>query len=309
MIIDLHCDTILRLWEDGGSLLSNGFHVDLERLVSSGYLAECFAIFTPEENSRGLTRFETMRSLHDLFVTEMDRCKDIVTVCRDASEIESGRLNVILTIEGMAATEGLDDRIEEVFSWHPAIMSLTWNEVNVYASPQSTDEATMRSGLTRKGFELVERAAEKGIAIDVSHLSDKGFQDLMSIDAKVLATHSNCRAVASSTRNLTDEMLRALAEKGGVAGLNLCIPFLHDFSLDDPARCSRVDDMVLHLRHMIDVGGEDLPALGTDFDGIGGRLEIDGAGDMPILIERLEKEFGTAVTEKITFRNALRFLS
>ena len=121
-----------------------------------------------------------------------------------------------------------------------------------------------------------------------------------------LASHSNCRELAPHPRNLTDEMLRTIGEHGGVAGLNLYSRFLNK---DAACEYSRVDDMAAHIRHMVKVGGIECAAIGTDFDGMEGRLEIGNPCQMELLFDRLAREgFVQEEIEKIAYKNARRFL-
>lgn len=309
-MIDLHCDTIMRLWEDGvgrNTLLSNSYSIDIERMEKAGTMAQCLAIYTPATNDRGLSGWEAMQELHDLFISETARYSDRISVASDSDDIRRSRLSAILTIEGMWPTEGIDERVDEVLSWNPRLMTLTWNEVNDFAYPNSTDPEIMSRGLTGKGFELVGKAMERDILIDVSHLSDGGFWDLMGTKAKVVASHSNARAVADHPRNLSDDMIRALADHGGVMGLNFCPGFLCD-DFGSGERCSRISDMIVMLHHVHDVGGEDVMALGTDFDGIGGKLEIGSVDMLHLLREAMEGEFSETVIDKFFHGNALRVL-
>ena len=157
----------------------------------------------------------------------------------------------------------------------------------------------MAAGLTDFGKEAVERMEQLGMLVDVSHLSDGGFWDVSRLcKGPFVASHSNCRALNPHPRSLTDEMLRTLAEHGGVAGLNFAPEFLNgDITCQD----SRVEDMVTQLRHRINVGGEDCAALGSDLDGIGGRLEIDSSAAMPRPAPFVCVEFSAAYTAALVF--------
>ncbi len=144
--------------------------------------------------------------------------------------------------------------------------------------------------------------------VDVSHLSDKGFWDIAEHSTRPFAaSHSNCRALAPHCRNLTDEMIRALAEKGGLVGLNYCSGFLDD----QPARklCrSTTALMAKHAAHFKQVGGIEIIGLGSDFDGIGGKLEMDDCSKLPLLADALRSEgFTEDEVEAIFYRNAQRF--
>ncbi|MEG1125792.1 MAG: membrane dipeptidase, partial [Oscillospiraceae bacterium] len=163
-------------------------------------------------------------------------------------------------------------------------------------------------GLTDFGKLAVERMNELGILIDVSHLSDGGFSDVLQISKKpFVASHSNCRALSPHRRNLTDEMLKALAEKGGVAGVNFGPGFL---SADITSTESTLPNILAQLRHMIQIGGIGCAAIGTDFDGIKGNLAIPGADKMPLLFYKLEQEgFTTEEIEHIAYKNVQRVLA
>ncbi len=180
-----------------------------------------------------------------------------------------------------------------------------------FAAVQKTEEWPMRGneqGLTSKGIEFVEEMNRLHMIIDVSHLSDGGFRDVARYSKMPFAaSHSDCRALTGHARNLTDEMIRTMAERGGLIGLNYCAQFL-DPDPDRTAVKSRIIDMTRHARHMFDVGGEDILALGSDFDGIDGDLEIKGAQDMPLLADGLRKAgFTQRQVDKIFHANAERF--
>jgi membrane dipeptidase len=148
---------------------------------------------------------------------------------------------------------------------------------------------------------------ELGILVDVSHLSDGGFYDVAKISKKpFVATHSDCRALAAHPRNLTDDMIRLLAQKGGVSGINFAPAFLDDTQGN---KTSRISDMVRHVKHFIEIGGEDCVGIGTDFDGIGGNLEVGEPGRLTLLFEALEKAGITPrQIDKIASGNVLRVM-
>ena len=198
------------------------------------------------------------------------------------------------------------------------MMTLTWNFKNGLAEPNivpGTDDmwprpANTTGGLTEKGFEFVEEMQRLHMLVDVSHLSDAGIWDILRVAKRpFVASHSNARACCPHVRNLTDEMLPAMGEKGCLIGLNYCASFL-DTNPDRSQVRSRITDMARHARYIMDKAGEDCLALGSDFDGIDGDLEIAGAQDMPKLAEGLKKEgIPERVVEKIFYGNAVRFFS
>ena len=164
------------------------------------------------------------------------------------------------------------------------------------------------TGLKEKGFEFLAEMERLHIIADVSHLSDKGFWDIAEHSTRPFAaSHSNCRALAPHCRNLTDEMIRVMAEKGGLVGLNYCAGFLDDQPSPDLCR-STTALMAKHAAHFKQVGGIEIIGLGSDFDGIGGKLELSDCSRMPLLADALRKEgFTEDEVEAIFFRNAQRF--
>ena len=164
----------------------------------------------------------------------------------------------------------------------------------------------MQKGLKPFGFEVVEQMNSLGMLIDVSHLSDGGFWDVLSTSSKpIVASHSNARALCEHPRNLTDDMIRALAEKGGVIGLNFYPYFVN------PAGHASVSALAEHALHLFYIGGEDSVAIGTDFDGFDGVeiLEIEKAEEMERLWEALKaKGFTEAQIERIAYGNVKRVL-
>ena len=193
------------------------------------------------------------------------------------------------------------------------MMTLTWNYPNELAAPNANPGgplvANSETGLTERGFAFLEEMEKLHITVDVSHLSDKGFWDIVNHSTRPFAaSHSNCRALSPHNRNLPDEMIRALAEKGGIAGLNYCASFV-DADSAHPKLCrSTVERLAKHAAHFKQVGGIEVISLGSDFDGIGGQHELETAADMPLLAEALRREgFTEDEVEAIYWRNAYRF--
>lgn len=190
------------------------------------------------------------------------------------------------------------------------LISITWNEENCLGYPNSFDPQKMALGLKPFGMEMIDAMNRMGVIVDVSHLSDGGFWDVVRICKEnhkpFVASHSNSRAMTPHSRNMTDDMIRALSEAGGAMGLNFSPRFL---SPDIQSRESRIDDMVRHMKHIYQVGGIECMALGGDLDGISGDLEIDSVDKMVWLMERLHKEgFTESQLDKIAYDNVFRVI-
>jgi membrane dipeptidase len=303
-MIDLHCDTISQL-KESDSLYENVLSVDIRKLERNHNSTQCFALFVKKDEVK--SPWKRLCDLHDRFALEMERNKNTIRQVRTAEEIRSNPLpGAILTTEEGAVLEGDLSRIAILQSWGVRSFSLTWNFENELAWPNSKNPAVMAKGLKEKGIQAITELEKHHIIVDVSHLNDGGIADVLKYSTKPFwASHSDSRAVTNVSRNLTDQQLRAMADKGCVAGLNFCAPFLSDAG----DHVSRIQDMVRHVLHIRSVAGSGILAVGTDFDGIGGTLEIPTVDKMYLLRDALSKA-GLSETELdgMWGRNALRVL-
>lgn len=321
-VIDMHCDTISELYyrREAGkaySLLKNDCHIDLERMKKGDYCLQNFALFT--ELTRHERPFEYCMKLVDLFYTEIAKHEDLIGVVTCYEDIErnrkEGKMSALLTIEEGGVCQGEIAFLRNFYRLGVRMMTLTWNHKNELASPnriwqehgEAFFEPDTEHGLTEKGIEFVNEMEALGIIVDISHLSDAGIEDVFRYTKKpFVASHSNARTVASNPRNLTDDMIRRLSERGGVAGLNYCAAFLYDWKKGDTV-LSRVEHMIAHIKHMKQVGGIQCIGLGSDFDGIGGELEMKSPEDLPILEAVMKKAgFTESEIEAVFYKNVLR---
>ena len=319
---DLHCDTLseLRRAEKAGqpkSFAQNDLHIDLEKLQKGDYLLQCFAAFVNlDDPARGADPLVTALEEIDWFKRIMAAYPDAIAPVYTAADIRrnaaAGKISGMLTIEEGACCKGSVGVLRRMYELGARMMTLTWNHENELASPQRNPGGVLvpqtEKGLTGTGFAFLAEMERLHIIADVSHLSDKGFWDIAEHSTRPFAaSHSNCRALAPHCRNLTDEMIRVMAEKGGLVGLNYCAGFLDDQPSPDLCR-STTALMAKHAAHFKQVGGIEIIGLGSDFDGIGGKLELSDCSKMPLLADALRKEgFTEDEVEAIFFRNAQRF--
>ena len=313
-VVDMHCDTIGELWkaEKAGkpiSLRSNSLHIDLEKMQKGDYLLQNFAMFV--FLGREKDPLVNVLEMIDVYNRAMAENADIIGPVLKYEDIEknraAGKLSGMLTIEEGAVLKGNPYVVRSLYQLGVRILTLTWNFENEIGYPNTIVKAkdydlSRHYGLKHEGIEIVREMNRVGMIVDVSHLGDDGFWDVVKYcDGPFVASHSNARAVCNHTRNMTDDMIRALADKGGVMGLNFCGDFLN------PNGKSRVEDMVRHAKHIINVGGSDILGLGTDYDGIDGDLELDHCDKMPLLAQEMERQgFSTQQIEKIFHGNVLR---
>ena len=308
-MIDLHSDTIYRLryGSKGESLLRSSLSVTRDSLLAGGVTGQCFALYVHNEDLPH-SPWEELNILHDRFVSEITAAG--IPQMRSIRE-HDGTLKAMLTTEEGASIEGDISRLEILKGWGVMIFGLTWNYENELAYPNSKDRDNMSLGLKKKGFECVEECGRLGIAVDVSHLSDGGFWDVLKVSEKpFIATHSNARAITGASRNLSDDMIRALADKGGVMGLCLHPSFLGPVPSDLSLAVTHVEDMVRHAEHIYRTGGEDVLAIGSDIDGIPGTLEHPYPECFRLLSEELSRRgMPSSVLDKMMEKNAIRVLS
>ena len=264
---------------------------------------------------------EMIRVFHE----EMEANADLIGVVRSREDLEAniraGRMSAVLTTEEGGIIHGELSRLDTLYDAGVRMMTVTWNYENELGFPNRLPagvEEDFRSffrfrpehgrGLTPVGKEAVRRMEELGILPDVSHLSDDGFYDVADIvKGPFVASHSNARALCGCSRNLTDEMIRTIGEHGGVIGLNFCPSFVVE--AEDENKCfAGCEALFRHARHIMDVGGREILALGSDFDGIPCKnLEMEDASQMQKLADyALSHGFTREEVEGMYYKNVLR---
>ena len=295
---DAHCDTPVPVHFERGSLYENKYHLDLNRL--SAY-APCAQVFSICVNRGPDMTGETERVLSTL-LRELDANGADAAVCRNTVDItQSAAQNKIAALISIEGAERLDCSVEKLRSLYARgvrIVHITWNDDNVLCG------AAMDSGrgLTAEGRTFVAAAQNMGVALDMSHISEKGFWDVLEVAQKpVLAGHSNAKALCDHPRNLTDEQFLALLRSGGVAGLNYYPEFL--------GLTRDIDAVVAHAEHWLSLGGEKAVCLGGDLDGIprlpGGMTGVESVGE--IYNAMLRKNWSENTVRDIFYNNLRDF--
>lgn len=305
-IIDLHCDTVMHLINQPQlKLKKNNLCVDIEKLKRANALAQFFAMYIDlAEHPNALQR---CLSMIDVFYQELAANSTDIALARNEQEIwgnqQAGKVSAFLTIEEGGALQGQLENLRNFYRLGVRLVTLTWNYPNEIGYP-NCEIKYQGQGLTEFGQQVVAEMNRLGMIIDVSHLSDQGFYDVAQLSTTpFIASHSNARAVQNHSRNMTDDMIRTVAEKGGVMGINFSGDFLGG------GADSRIADMVTHIKHIYQIGGLDVIGLGTDFDGIESNLEIANMGEIHKLTNELSKNGFTATAiEKIAYKNILRVI-
>ena len=304
-MIDLHCDTIMQLLDhpDSGDLYRNTWKIDIEKLQKAHSKVQDFALFINLGETNDLYgRYEEMRNLCTTQIHLYGEHIQHVLSYQDVESVyESGKIGALMSIEEGGVLGGDLDKLKQAYQDGVRLITLTWNYPNGLGEPHCGEQ---HKKLTPKGIEFVEAMQDLGIIVDCSHLNDAGTEQLGDIlDVPFVASHSNAREVTAHTRNLPDNLIKLIANKGGVIGLNFAQSFL------GTSPVSRIDDIVKHGLYLINKGGEDVVALGTDFDGIKPNTEIKDASEMYRLYDAFN-EAGLSVEqcEKLFWKNADRLL-
>ena len=305
-VFDLHCDTALALLgEDvnqAGSLASNKGHIDLNRAEKLAGYCQCFACFTTPfmEQWHHITPILVFEREIATIQREIDKNKNRISIAYSPEDVianlEKGKMSAILTIEGPAGFGFDPELLESMFLAGFRISTLGWNESNPLTGSNQTG-----GGLTDLGKAYVRQAQSLGILVDVSHISDEGFWDIMKItQAPVIASHSNSRALCNHSRNLTDDMFCAIRDSGGVVGINQFADFL--------GQKPTLDTVCDHIFHFLELDPEGRHvALGGDLDGCEVLAEgFEGVQSYDALADRLiARGLDAATVQNIYWNNAL----
>ena len=308
-VFDLHCDTAYALLGDDlrefGSLRENSCHIDLRRAEGLPGYAQCFACFTTTDPEilKGLQPHDLFERELAVLMREIGNNSETIRQAFSAEEIlenlTNGKMSAIFTIEGPAGFGYDPELLEDLYKIGFRITTLGWNEQNVL-----TGSCVTGGGLTDAGKKYMCEAQRLGMLIDVSHISDKGFWDVVQhTNAPIVATHSNSRAICDVPRNLTDDMFRAIMETGGTVGINLYSGFL-----GENTSLETVCDHICHFLNM-DTDGKHI-SLGGDLDGINAMpAGVTGVESYPDLADALlNRGVGIEIVNNIFWNNALRIL-
>jgi membrane dipeptidase len=343
-VFDGHNDIVLkiakagtgreRLWLHG----EGAGHLDLPRMLASGFAGGFFAVYIPSPDTGDLHALERRMDNppYDLPLPELIDHKSAQPVavemlshllwmervsdgrfrwCRTGGEVRAAMAKgVIAGILHFEGAEPIGPDLDALHLFHAlGLRSLgpVWSRPTIYGHgvpfrfPSDPDTGP---GLTPLGRDLVRECNRLKIMLDLSHLNDKGFWDVAELsDAPLVATHSNAHAVCPTSRNLTDRQLRAIAETGGMVGLNLATCFLRPDGRESPDMT--LDPVKEHIDHMLKVAGESHVGIGSDFDGATTPKDIGGVEGLPVLIRAMhEMGLGDDLVSKIAHGNWLRVL-
>jgi len=313
-VFDLHCDTMTLIKNKALNLDNDQTAVSLAKAAAAKTEAyvQCFAIFVKSDESEEAEKewaehYEWFKNQMMMYVDRIEQAMTYDDIVRITAE---GKSVAVLTAENASSLGGRLESISEMRQKGCLIASLTWNGRNALAGGAHKQEY----GLSGFGREAVAEMERCGMIVDVSHLSDRGISDFLKIAHRpFVATHSNARKVCGNMRNLPDEYIKEIIKYRGLIGINYYEQFLR--SLDKTADVTKksvsiaagLEDIANHIEHILMLGGEDVLALGSDYDGADIPDIISGIDKIGVLYTYLVERFGNTLTEKIFFDNAANF--
>ncbi|MFW9922419.1 MAG: dipeptidase [Candidatus Thorarchaeota archaeon] len=306
-IIDGHTDVLLALQQQRRNFSeeSSVGHVDLPRMKKGNVIGAFFAIWP------GINQYYVLKGARQLLELVEEPKNDLVLIKNhlDFNKVEKeDKIGLIFHIEGIGGIDTEFHLLNLLYKLGLRSFGITWSDENIFGTGCSFDPATPADtrGITAEGKELILEANKLGIIVDVSHLSDKSFWQVLETTKKpIIASHSSCRTISPSPRNLTDEMIQALADNGGLMGINFSNSFLReDISRAADTPYTKIID---HIDHVVNLVGTEHIAFGSDFDGTGVPNEVKDVTGYNKLVAELEKrEYSQDDINKICHGNFLR---
>lgn len=294
-VFDLHCDTLCECLDRGISLSGNDAALDLTRGDFDGWV-QVFACFIHDDYS-GDAAFSRFLALQQTYEKELSRDSRLCRY-RPGMTLTPGTCAGLLAVEGGRVLGGDLSKIKTLQELGVSILTLVWNGDNELGSGVLGQER----GLTDLGRAAIPLLEEAGIIVDISHLNRQGTAEVLALAKKpVIASHSNLFSVHPHPRNLDDEYIRQLAAMGGLCGINF-YPLFVDGGIDSPPEAFH-----RHLDGILSLGGEDILALGSDFDGATMPHWLPGTQGLAVLYGYVVQWYGQKLADKLFYENAAAF--
>jgi len=303
-IFDTHCDVLFRMHYDKNLSFdqNNGLHITYDNLKNAGSKVQCFALFIPDKVPQEI-KFKTALDMIDILHKDILEKHQDVHLVRTKSDIEAlgeDDIGIMLTLEGCDAIDIDLVKLRTLFYLGVRSVGMTWNNANAAADGATESR---QAGLSDFGRKVVRENNKYKVWTDVSHITEKGFWDVMEEADFPIASHSNVKALCNHARNLTDEQMKALFEKGGVMGITFVPSFLNESGK------ASITDILKHIEYVCSLGGASHLGFGSDFDGIETTpKEVTNYGDYPVLINELQKHYSEDVVNGFLFNNFYKAL-
>lgn len=299
---DLHCDTITECYNTAQNLAQNKLQLNLKDGKALEKWVQTYAIWLDDAKTDEQA-YEYFNQVHDYLMGQIEN-ESTLAFATTFDQIKEG-LNqnkrvVLLSIENSLPVGKHLERVQDFYNKGVRMMTLTWNGRNTVGDGCMLEDA---GGLTPFGKEVIKEMVRLGMLIDVSHLSEKGFWDVVNtVDVPFIATHSDSKVVCNHLRNLTDDQFKIFIERKAIVGVNFYPLFINN------TLTASIDDLLPHIDHFLELGGENVIAVGSDFDGARMPKKMRGIIDIHYFYQLLTQRYGKAIADKITFENAMHFM-
>ena len=299
---DLHCDTMTECAQRDIPLRDNNLHVSLKTVEGWERYVQCYAVWLPDD-LRGEPAWQRFLTVARHFSQEVQDNRDCLTQLRAPGDLDrlerEGRHGAILTVESGAALGGKLEHIQDLQRLGVRMCTLTWNGATEIGRGVTAPGST---GLTDFGRRAVKAMEQAGILVDLSHASPELFWDVAELaERPLVASHSNAKEICGHPRNLTKDQFLAIKKSGGLVGLNFYKAFLND----RPDQAS-MEDVLRHGDYFLSLGGEDVLAMGGDWDGADLPPDMPGLSAIPALYQLFLRHYPESVVEKLFYGNAAR---
>lgn len=305
-VIDLHCDVLYKLakmeepysYENADTLQANKM-----RLIAGEVQVQFFAIFISPEIHQKDKFMAALRQI-ELFHTKVLAPNPEMVHITDWAQLDKladGEIGAVLTLEGADAIGEDLSKLHALLDAGVKLVGLTWNPANAIAHGADADPSL---GLTDFGHQVVNVLNERNILVDVSHLNEQSFWDVIKVAKHLVASHSNARSLCDHPRNLTDEQAKALVDAGG----HIHVVYYPHF-IKAGGESVKLDDLISHIKHFANLVGVQHLGLGSDFDGISVFIEeLTDAGDTQHVVQSLRDHFSEEEVRGIAANNFINYI-
>ena len=308
-LFDLHCDTAYEMYKSKQGIMSNTLGVDIDKLSVFDNKFLCFAIWS-DENLSDDEAYVNFKHVSAEFLENISQNADKIMLCTWSEHLSDalsqGKTGAVLAVED-ARLLGKDlSRLETLYNAGVRVLTLCWKGLSVIGGGYDTDE-----GLSDFGFEVLAECEKKGIVVDVSHLSEKGFWDVANKATKpFIASHSNANLICSHKRNLTDVQYRTIASCGGIVGVSLVAKHLAKvYRENTPENSVALETICNHIEHFLEIDSSAL-SLGLDFDGTTPLAGLEDVSKVPVLYQALtNRGLDEKTAHDVFFGNAYKFFT
>ncbi|WP_313891988.1 dipeptidase [Psychrobacillus sp.] len=305
-VYDLHCDVLYKLagteqpvnFADSPLLQANK-----EALKAGEVALQVFAVFVSEELPKEQQFIEAIRQIEFFHTEVVGKHEDVVAIYEweQLETLKEGQIGAVLSLEGLSMIDGDIEKLKLLLSHGVKLVGLTWNGANAVADGAS--EQTER-GLSMLGEEVVALLNERNIIIDVSHLSDKSFWDVLPKAKWLMASHSNARTICNSPRNLTDDQIKALIARESPIHV-----VYYPLFINAEKKPVELVDLTKHIDHIVSLGGKHVIGLGSDFDGIDQFIVgLEDASKVQNLVSHLLTKYSKEEVGGFTSQNLIRYV-